>query len=594
MAYLVKLPPLGEGIFEAQVIRIHAYPGDVLQEGDVIAEMETDKATGVLASPVNGTIKEYYVELGDYIFRNEKILLIDDGKEEVTSGAGADGGRVTKDGTIVPPPADENLAEAVETKIESGPNQGPVKTPTPAKAPVNVPQSEIAKAMAKAAQSAPQEPKPEEKSEVPTEAPEEEVAEAPETASQEVETDEDGLTQEERDAGVQFVEKLGSAKEIFDFFAGVEKAAAADAPKPDMKFMLEQGQAQQGEPKAASARKHRYLEPLDSNFMHSLDGSQPIPTHISNQRTVEDLLKAGEDVNTVPALRQYAAENHIDISELPVNEEGIVTKEIIDYAISHAVGEREWNYNLIDEWDPGYWTHRPEDEQGREETYIRKYNASRFEMSHRKAPPFSVQVSVDVTKLHTYIEIIKGEGNIGNSPYIPYLIQAICAACYRFPELNASIDDIAAIFRFKSYVNVGIEMNTVKGLFTPVVRDANKQSIEELESNIAALEHEVKIEGVFNYDSTSDGTITVTDLSEFGEVDRFVSIIHYPEAAIFGIGKPVKRPVVVDDQVVIRPMMPMTLVVDHRILTRDKVVRIANYVKEMLEEPSVLFSQEYE
>lgn len=581
MAFLVNLPPLGEGIFEAQVVELHKKVGDVIKEGDVIADMQTDKATGALAAPVGGTIQEFYVELGDYIFRNEKVVLIDDGKAELTTGSGGDAGRVAEDGSIVAPPADEKLAGSEGSKpVASESNQAAPATPPASQDSSQQPQKD---------------PQPEE---VKQEKPEQSAQDTPEKSEKDTQIEPSSssaplVKSEELSDGVIKMDKLGSAAEIRAWLKG-ETLLDGPGNKPDPEFMMEQGQAQQGVVKPPITYTKRYKEPLKSNYRHSLDGSKPIPTHLRENRSKEELLDVGKDVAIAPALRHFAAEYGIDITQLPTDENGVVTKEILDTAISHGVKEHEWNYRLIDEMDPGYWSHRADEESGREETYIRKYNASRFEMTHHKVPPFSVSVSIDMTKLNAYLEIIKGENKVGKNPYAAYIIQAICAAAYRYPELNSSIDDVVSVFRFKPYVNVGIEMNTVQGLFTPVVKDANKKSIKELEKNIAELEHEVKVERIFNYETNSEGTITITDLSELGEVESFIPMVHYPEAAIFGYGKPLKKPVVVNDEVVIRPMMPMTIVADHRILTRDKIVRIINFIKDMLEEPSLLFSQEYE
>lgn len=573
MAFLVKLPPLGEGIFEAQVVELHKKVGDEVKEGDVLADMQTDKATGALAAPVAGTIKEFYVELGDYIFREEKVVLIDDGKEELSTGSGGDAGRVTEDGQLVAPPADEKLA-ASKTSSEPAPAAKKEAPATPL-------------ASEDSSQQPQKDPKPEEIEQAASESTTEDSQDSSPSTSP------SPSPSEELREGVITMEKVGSAAEIRAWLKG-KTLLEGPANKPDPKFMMEQGQAQQGVPKPPISYTKRYKEPLTTNHDHSLDGSIPIPTHLRENRSVEELLDLGQDVQIAPALRHFAAEYGIDISQLPTDENGVVTKDTIDLALSHIVGEREWNYRLINEHDPGYFSNREDEESGREETYIRKYNASRFETTHHKVPPFSVTVNIDMTKLHTYIEILKGESNVGMKPYTPYVIQAICAAAYRYPELNSSIDDVVSVFRFKPYVNVGIEMNTVQGLFTPVVKDAHKQSIEELEASIAELEEEVMVERIFNYETNSEGTITITDLSDLGEVESFIPMVHYPEAAIFGYGKPLKKPVVIDDEVVIRPMMPMTLVADHRILTRDKIVRIINYIKDMLEEPSLLFSQEYD
>lgn len=582
MAYLVKLPPLGEGIFEAQMITLHKNIGDEVKEGDIIAEMETDKAVGALASPVDGVIEEFYIEQYDYIFRDEKILLIDDGKEEVITGSGGDGGRVAEDGSIVAPPEDEKLSGSQETKA------APAET--------SEKKEEPAEEKTKAAEE-PEKPSSDDKKATP-DSKDEETDEKQESESE----DSDQEVPSEPDAhgfkkisenGQEYyeVEGSGSAAEIFKRFYGEAEEPKPAGDKPDMEFMSEQGQAQQGMPKPTDLKIDRYLDPLTSNFMHSLDGSQPIPTHMANEVPYEELLEKGKNVKAAPAVRQYAAENNIDLTQLPTDEDGIVTKEIVDLAVSHIVGEREWNYEIVDEHDPGYFTNRPDEEQGREETYIRKYNASRFEMTHHKVPPFTVQVKIDMSKLQTYIDIRKGD-RVGKHPYTPYFIKAICIAAYRYPELNASIDDVVSVFRFKSYVNVGIEMNTVQGLFTPVVKDANEMSLDEIEKRVDELEHEVKVERIFNYETNSESSITITDLSDLGPVESFVPIIHYPNAAIFGFANTRDEAVVVDGEIEILPMKPMSLVIDSRIVTRDKAVRISNFIKDMIENPSYLFEME--
>ncbi|MDK6805823.1 2-oxo acid dehydrogenase subunit E2 [Aerococcus sp. UMB7834] len=548
MAFLVKLPPLGEGIFEAQMVAVHKQVGDRVKEGDVIAEMETDKATGALASPVDGVIEKFYIELGDYIFRNEKVLLIDDGKSDLRTGAGGDAGRVAEDGQIVQASADEKLAPAPEND-----------------------QAKLAS----------------------NEAVTEETSGIPSDQAEKEDQEEVSPAEAADDGDYLIVEETGSAAEIFQRVHGQQPKEKVQAPQVDKTFMAEQGQAQQGEPKAASQRKQRYLEPLQTNFMHSEDGSQPIPVHVANELPKEELEKRAETVKAAPAVRQYAVANHLDLSRLPVNEDGIVTKEMVDMALDHAVGEREWNYRWINELDPGYWTHRPDEEQGREETYIRKYNASRFEMTHHKVPPFSVQVKVDMTELRTYLKIQKGD-RLGKQDYLPYFIKALCIAAHRYPELNASIDDVVSVFRFKSYVNVGIEMNTVQGLFTPVVKDAQDMSLAQIEKRLAELEYEVKKERIFNYETNSESTITLTDLSEYGPVDGFVPIIHYPDAAILGLAASQDEVVVREGEMVVRPLKAMTLVVDARIVTRDKIVRIINFIKDMIEKPSLLFQMEAE
>ena len=137
-------------------------------------------------------------------------------------------------------------------------------------------------------------------------------------------------------------------------------------------------------------------------------------------------------------------------------------------------------------------------------------------------------------------------------------------------------------------------MNTVQGLFTPVVKDAQDMSLAQIEKRLAELEYEVKKERIFNYETNSESTITLTDLSGYGPVDGFVPIIHYPDAAILGLAASQDEVVVREGEMVVRPLKAMTLVVDARIVTRDKIVRIINFIKDMIEKPSLLFQMEAE
>lgn len=202
MAFLVNLPPLGEGIFEAQVVELHKKVGDVIKEGDVIADMQTDKATGALAAPVGGTIQEFYVELGDYIFRNEKVVLIDDGKAELTTGSGGDAGRVAEDGSIVAPPADEKLAGSEGGKpAASESNQAAPATPPASQDSSQQPQKD---------------PQPEE---VKQEKPEQSAQDTPEKSEKDTQIEPSSpsappVKSKELGNGVIKMDKLGSAAEI--------------------------------------------------------------------------------------------------------------------------------------------------------------------------------------------------------------------------------------------------------------------------------------------------------------------------------------------------------------------------------------------
>lgn len=116
-------------------------------------------------------------------------------------------------------------------------------------------------------------------------------------------------------------------------------------------------------------------------------------------------------------------------------------------------------------------------------------------------------------------------------------------------------------------------------------------SLEDLVTRYHELEHEVMVERIFNYETNSEGTITLSDVSHLAQVEHFQPVVHYPEAAIFGLNAIREEVIVEKGEMTIKPMLPISLVVDHRILARDTVFRVLDYVKDLLEDPYQLLYQ---
>ena len=161
-------------------------------------------------------------------------------------------------------------------------------------------------------------------------------------------------------------------------------------------------------------------------------------------------------------------------------------------------------------------------------------------------------------------------------------------ACVRglreMPGLNAEIRGTDIVYR--RFVHLGIAVGTERGLVVPVVHDADRMSFAEIEREIARLA-ELAREGRISIDDLSGGTFTISNGGVYGSL-LSTPILNPPQSGILGMHKIEKRAVVVDDQIVIRPMMYVALSYDHRIVDGEQAVTFLVRVKEGLEDPSRL------
>ena len=162
-----------------------------------------------------------------------------------------------------------------------------------------------------------------------------------------------------------------------------------------------------------------------------------------------------------------------------------------------------------------------------------------------------------------------------------FFVKAVCAALAEFPAVNAEIDGDDIVY--KKFVNMGIAVGGASGLVVPVIRDADQKSISEIEAEIAGFAKAAK-EGTLKLEQLSGGTFSITNGGVYGSL-MSTPILNPPQSAILGMHKIQERPVVVNGQIVIRPMMYLAVSYDHRIIDGREAVSFLVRVKESLEDP---------
>jgi 2-oxoglutarate dehydrogenase E2 component (dihydrolipoamide succinyltransferase) len=183
-----------------------------------------------------------------------------------------------------------------------------------------------------------------------------------------------------------------------------------------------------------------------------------------------------------------------------------------------------------------------------------------------------------------YKDAFKEKHGVGLG-FMSFFTKATCAAIKMYPGVNAQIVDGTDII-YHHYADVGVAVSTPKGLVVPVVRNAESMSLAQIESKILELAGRAR-DGKLGIDEMQGGTFTITNGGVFGSM-LSTPILNIPQSAILGMHNIVERPIAVNGQVVIRPVMYIALSYDHRIVDGRESVGFLKAVKEMIEDPARL------
>lgn len=213
---------------------------------------------------------------------------------------------------------------------------------------------------------------------------------------------------------------------------------------------------------------------------------------------------------------------------------------------------------------------------------MRKVVASRMKQSLSEMAQANHRMDIDMTEAVKLREQFK-EAQIKIS-YNDIILRCVAKALTEYPMMNASMVDDG--FILKKYVNLGMAVAVDGGLLVPVVHDADLMTLQEISAVAADLAVKAKEKRLQSSDFNG-GTFTVSNLGMF-DIVSFTPIINPPEVGILGVGKMEKRAVVVNDQIVIRPMMTLSLTYDHRVVDGAPAAEFLRRVKKLLQTPALL------
>ena len=218
---------------------------------------------------------------------------------------------------------------------------------------------------------------------------------------------------------------------------------------------------------------------------------------------------------------------------------------------------------------------------------IRKTIATQMMRSVSNIPHVTHIDQADITELERmrrqYKQATDGSGRV---TAMAFLIRALCRALGNYPMFNASLDMEGGQIIYKDYINIGVAVDTPRGLVVPNVRHADRLSISQIGAELGRIADKAR-KGQFAIEDLRGGTFTITNVGALGGTYS-TPIINYPEVAILGVGMAREMPVVRDGQIVARTIMPLSLSFDHRITDGAQAARFCGEIIQSLENPVTL------
>ncbi len=284
------------------------------------------------------------------------------------------------------------------------------------------------------------------------------------------------------------------------------------------------------------------------------------------------------DVNTTlsPAVRKIVIENNIDINSIQGSgKDGRVLKgDLISLmGANPKPSERKIQYG---------------EEERIKMTRLRQTIAKRLKQAQENAALLTTFNEVDMSSV---MEMRKENQEDFKSRYgiklgfMSFFVKACVVALKNFPAVNAEIDGDEIVY--KNYYNISFAVGTDKGLVVPVLRNADELSFADIEKNIKEISEKAR-DGKLTIEDLQGGTFTISNGGVYGSM-LSTPILNLPQSGVLGMHNIVERPVVVDGEIKIRPIMYLALSYDHRIIDGKESVSFLKMIKENLEDPRRLF-----
>jgi pyruvate dehydrogenase E2 component (dihydrolipoamide acetyltransferase) len=290
-----------------------------------------------------------------------------------------------------------------------------------------------------------------------------------------------------------------------------------------------------------------------------------------------------------PVARKLAKDLGVDINTVEgTGPQGRVMKEDIRKAAEKTAPKQETASSAQVSASPRVYPmpKLPTEGTRREKiTKLRKAVVNAMDTSNALIPATTVMDEFDVTELVAFRNKEKNNASLAGVKltYLPLIIKAVVLTLKKYPIFNASFDHETEEIVYKDFYNIGIAVDTEDGLIVPNIKHANHKSILELAQEIDTLATEAR-ERKLQLSQLQNTTFSITNYGAFGS-KLGTPVIKHPEVAILGMGAITKKPAVVNDEIVIRSMFPVSLTIDHRVIDGGDAGRFLVHLRDLLSDP---------
>ena len=539
MAFEFKFPDVGEGIVEGELLAWKVKEGDIVEENQTLAEVETDKAVVELPSPRAGRISKLIGAEGDVIAVGSVVAVI-----EEAGGSGASG--------VAASPAPAPAAATPTPTAPAAP-----AAPVTAAAPPESPAAEAPTAQPDAAESAPEE--------------------APYTGSVVGRLEE---APEEEETPVS----AGPARA-----AGAASKSRSETPAPEM------AAAVTGEPPAVEGAEAGVLAMPSVRAL-----AKELGVDLARIRgTGSGGRVLAQDVEDAAEAEAYGGGHPLVVPSQATAEAVAAAPPALGSGGAPSAGGPETQASTpavsarpAGEGQPLMGGALEDDGLGIVERIplrgVRRTMAKRMAESLAKQAQVTTMDEADVTVVRRIREkerTVATERGV-RLTYLAFVVKACTSALKRFPRLNATLEESREEFLLKHYYNIGIAVDTKAGLVVPNIKAADTKSIFRIAEEIVELVDKAQ-DRQLELADFHGGTFTITNYGTIGSTFA-TPVINYPEVAILGMGRVRELPVVREGQIAIRHILPLSLTIDHQLVDGAEAARFLNLVISYLEDPDLL------
>ena len=569
-----KLPELGENINQGDLVRLMVSPGTSVSEGQPVMELETDKAVVEVPSSVTGTIKDVLVKQGEKIKVGQVIFTVD-------NGGGAKRTEAGKPATVQNKP-EPKAVPAVEEAVTK--NSPPIAAPTAIvpsetaevsefKLPElgeNIHQGDLVRLMV---------------------SPGAQISEG--QPVMELETDKavvevpSSLTGTVKDVLVSQGDKIKVGQVVFTLQAGAtsstlrQETSAVEAPHDHARAAFQAALQSEGKTEEQalppdqprSAPFTTFSMPLDLDRAAGAEHRGPVPAAPHVRRLAREL---GVDIHNVPG---NGPGGRISEDDVKAYAKKLITSAPTAAEVTHV---KQPALPDFAKW-------------GKIERVsmrgVRRKTAEHMWEAWSSIPHVTQNDKADITELEQLRTRFGPKAQeAGGKMTVTAIALKVCASALKiFPQFNASIDMEKEEIVYKQYINIGVAVDTDRGLLVPVIRDVDKKNIVELAAELTQLSKKARDKKLAPADMEG-GTFTITNLGGIGGTG-FSPIVNYPEVAILGLSRSSMEPVWLNGKFEPRQVLPLSLSYDHRLVDGADAARFLRWIAEAFEQPFLLSVQ---